>query len=336
MLSLPNKNYRSRGAGRLAALLLLLVWLAALGLLAANRQNIFDWWRLRNYQAPASVAQLASQDTMTAEGRRILYVNRPDISSKTDFGKSCPSNGGEQTIVLGCYHSGQSGIFLLSVTDSRLSGVEQVTAAHEMLHAAYERLSATERRKVDAMLNDYYKNDLHDDRILKVMDAYKKSEPNDVVNEMHSIFGTEMANLPAPLEQYYKRYFTNRAQVAAFAAQYQAEFTSRQDIIARDDAQLSDLKSQIDSLQADLKNQQATIDSRQSELTNLRDSGNITAYNAGVGPFNDLVDAYNAEVGQARVLINQYNAILAEYNAIAFEENQLIKELSPSQSTISR
>ena len=140
--------------------------------------------------------------------------------------------------MLGCYHSGQSGIFVLDVTDSRLDGVEQVTAAHEMLHAAYDRLSRSERSKVDAMLEDYYKNDLKDQRIVETINAYKKSEPKDVVNEMHSIFATEIASLPAPLEKYYQRYFTDRGQIVANAERYKSEFTSRQEAIVGYDAQL--------------------------------------------------------------------------------------------------
>ncbi len=336
MPSSPNKDYRKpRTSSRLGTLLLLVVWLAGLGLVAANRQNLFDWWRLRNYQAPAAIAQLADQDTMTNYGRKVFYVNEPVVSSKGDFGDSCPNNGGEQTIVLGCYHGGQSGIFLLGVSDSRLDGVEQVTAGHEMLHAAYDRLSTSERNRVDAMLEDYYKHQLHDDRILKTIDAYKKSEPNDVVNEMHSVFGTEIANLPAPLEQYYKKYFGNRAQVAAYAAQYQAEFTSRKAIIAQDDSQLADLKTRIDSGQADLKDKQAQITTQQRNLNSLRNS-DVPAYNAGVPAYNALVDSYNAEVQRVQRLIDQYNQLVTSRNAVALEEDQLVKELTPTASTINR
>src|ERR1700752_3424076 len=70
------------GITRLAVLVILVVWLAALGLLAVNRQNITDWWTLRHYQAPQSIAELATQDTMTPLARRIFYVNKPDVMPK--------------------------------------------------------------------------------------------------------------------------------------------------------------------------------------------------------------------------------------------------------------
>lgn len=310
------------------------MWLTGLGLAAVHHQDIADWWQLRNYQAPASVSLLASQDSMNDYGRKIFYVNHPDITAKKKFPSVCPSATAEQTIVLGCYHSGQDGIYLLDVTDQRLDGVEQVTAAHEMLHAAYERLSQNDRNYVNGLLEDYYKNDLKDERVLKTIDAYKKTEPHDVVNEMHSIFGTEIQNLPAPLENYYKRYFKDRKQVAVYAARYQSEFASRQDAVTSYDAQLASMKPQIDSLEADIHSKQSSIAEQQKRLVALKSSGNISAYNASVPPYNNLIDVYNAEVAKIHDLINTYNQLVATRNAVALEENELVKDLSTQAETI--
>ena len=52
--------------------------------------------------------------------------------------------------MLGCYILNK-GIYVYDITDDRLAGVRQVTTAHEMLHAAYDRLSVKERAQVDAM-----------------------------------------------------------------------------------------------------------------------------------------------------------------------------------------
>jgi hypothetical protein len=330
MSSPANNTYQqsSPRGHRFLSILLLLFLIAGLGLVALNRYNIQDWWKLRHYQPPTAISALATQDTMTDYGRKIFYVNHPQIDAKTAFSKSCPNNGGEQTIVLGCYHGGQAGIFLLQVNDARLNGVLQVTAAHEMLHGAYERLSSADRKKVDAMLVDYYNHDLHDQRILKTIAAYKKTEPHEVVNEMHSVFGTEIAQLPSGLEQYYKRYFTNRAQVAAYAAQYQSEFTNREVIVAQYDAQLAYLKSQISASQSDLQSKQNEINAQQNNLVAQKNSGDTAGYNAGVPAYNNLVNDYNAEVQNVKNLINQYNQLVAQRNTVAVEEDQLVKDLS--------
>jgi hypothetical protein len=315
--------------------LILLVWFSLIGAAIAGRGNIIDWLKLKSYEPPAAVAQIAAQDTMTDLGRKIFYVNHPAIQDKQHFFEECPS-GQEKTIVLGCYHSGQNGIFLQNVADPRLDGVKQVTAAHEMLHGAYERLSASEKKRVDKLLQDYYHNGLHDERLQETMDAYKKSEPNDLVNEMHSVFGTEVANLPPALEQYYQRYFINRAQVAALAAQYQGVFTSRQTLVAYYDRQLTGLKSQIGSLEAELKSRLETINGLQSTLTADRDNGNSAAYNAAVPRYNAQVNTYNSQLRQINSLIEQYNEILAARNQLAFEQNQIFKELSNESNALNR
>src|SRR4051794_12915719 len=120
-MQLPaNNTYTPRKKHRARNLVIVLVWLVGLSLAAANHQSIFDWWQLRDYQAPTTVAQLSAQDTMTDYGRKVFYVNHPTVENKATFSHACPNNGGEQTIVLGCYHSNQAGIFLLAVNDPRL------------------------------------------------------------------------------------------------------------------------------------------------------------------------------------------------------------------------
>ncbi|HEY5152347.1 MAG TPA: hypothetical protein VII55_00060, partial [Candidatus Saccharimonadales bacterium] len=209
------------------------------------------------------------------------------------------------------------------------------TAAHEMLHGAYDRLSGPEKAKVDTMLLDYYNHDLTDQRIRDTIAAYRKTEPHDVVNEMHSVFGTEVANLPAGLQQYYTRYFTDRSKVTDYAAQYQAVFTSRQAAVTQDDARLSALKQQIDSAEADLKNKLAAIQSGQSNLNALRGSGDVRGYNAGVPSYNALIDNYNTEVSGLQNLVSQYNSLVASRNAVALEEDQLAKELTAKATSLS-
>jgi uncharacterized protein YukE len=289
-------------------------------------QALTDWWQLRGYDPPAAVSQLASQDTMTGYARHVFYVNHPDLEKDSNqFRKNCNEN--EQTIVLGCYRSDQRGIFLYDVQDARLAGVEQVTSAHEMLHAAYDRLSHSDKTAIDAELMDYYNNGLKDQRIKDTIDAYRKTEPNDLVNEMHSIFGTEVSSLPTSLESYYQKYFTDRQAVVSFAQAYEGEFTSRQDQIKADDLQLEQMKSQISAQEDSLNSQLSKINSDRQRLDSLRSSGQISAYNAGVAPFNAEVRSYNNGVQSLRDQIKDYNQLVEERNSIAQELTSLDKAL---------
>jgi len=201
---------------------LALVVLASPFLVWSKQQAIADWWRLRGYTPPADIVTLAKADMMTDSAKHTLYVNRPQLVANTGtFRQDCTES--EQTIVLGCYHSNQNGIYVLAVQDLRLTGVEQVTIAHEMLHAAYGRLSTNERKYINGLLEDYLKQDLHDQRIIDTINTYRKTEPNDLDDEMHSVFGTEAPNLPQVLETYYSRYFTSRSVVVGFAQNYENE-----------------------------------------------------------------------------------------------------------------
>lgn len=292
-----------------------------------NFQAILDWWRLRDYTAPAQVSALADKTTMTPEARKLFYVNHPQILAASSFATYCQVSA-EKTIILGCYQGGDRGIFLYSVTDARLNGVIETTAAHEMLHAAYARLSPSEKTTVDGELESYYKNDLTDERIKQTIEAYRSSEPTELLNEMHSIFATEITTLPAGLESYYKAYFSNRGAVVAMAQRYQSEFTSRRDQTAAYDAQLSSLKTQIDKHQASLKTTREQLDALYAKMQRLRQSGDATAYNALVDGYNAQANAYNALIATTKTEIQNYNDIVEKRNAVAFEERSLAQALS--------
>jgi flagellar biosynthesis chaperone FliJ len=236
--------------------------------------------------------------------------------------------GGEKTIILGCYKGGDRGIYLYRVSDPRLDGVVEVTAAHEMLHAAYERLSSDERRSLDRQLEAFYRQSLRDERVKTTVDSYKTLEPSELPNEMHSIFATEVAVLPTELEQYYTRYFRDRQRVVALATAYQSEFTLRREQVALYDAELAAVKTTIDSNQAGLTTQRRTLETRQAELTRLRASGDIAGYNARVAGYNQLVDTYNETIQSTRGLITHYTDTVEKRNAIALEERQLTQALS--------
>jgi uncharacterized protein YukE len=302
--------------GRLLALLLGLVWVVGATLIILNLQALEDWWRLRGYQAPATISQLADQATMNSYTRHLFYLNKPQlVGTVSSFRQHCPEN--KDTIVLGCYHPDQNGIYIYNVPDPALAGVQQVTAAHEVLHAVYARLSTSDRNTLNAELEDFYKHDLQDSRVQAEVKLYQQTEPTDVMDEMSCTFGTEIANLPTGLQAYYSRYFTNRAAIVGFEQQYEGEFTSRQTTISSDDQQLTIMKQQIDSQQTALDNQLQQLNSDQSHLNSLTASGQSRTYNAAVPGYNAEVDAYNQGVNSLRSLITSYNQLVASRNQIA-------------------
>ncbi|MEX1995704.1 MAG: OmpH family outer membrane protein [Candidatus Saccharimonadales bacterium] len=312
---------------------LLIIGFVALPFVAfKNAQAIEDWWRLRSYTPPPDIVALASANTMTESARRIFYVNHPELIGNVEtFRTRCPQ--GEQTIVLGCYHSDQEGIIVYDVQDKRLGNVQEVTAAHELLHAAYDRLNDGEKEDIDAMLQDYYQNRLSDRRIQDTIQLYKKTEPNELVNEMHSIFGTEISDLPAPLEAYYSRYFSDRQRVVKLANSYEAEFQSRQDKIKDYERQLNSLREQIKKQETALQNQLVDIESERQRLDSLRTSGRTAEYNGAIPGFNSRVRAYNTDVRKYKNDVAYFNDLVEEYQQVAGELQNLYSAIDTRLTT---
>ncbi len=318
-----------KSSRRVSFLLALAFLLATVGALW-QRQAIYDWIRLRDYTPSPGIVALADTTSMTDYGRHVFYVYHPTLEDKDSFNAHCTNS--ERSIVLGCYVEHQ-GIYIFDVTDERLSGIEEVTAAHEMLHAAYDRLSSKEKKRIDALVASAFA-DVKDQRVLDTVERYRERDATIVPNELHSILGTEVRNLPAELEQYYAKYFKDRSAVVVFSEKYQQAFTERQTKIDEYDQRLKTLQSQIDALQSSLKSQEEGLQAERARLDSLRSTNRVDEYNASVPGFNERIRRYNVDVASARQLIDEYNKVVASRNAIAVEENELIKAIDSRPGTM--
>lgn len=286
-----------------------------------NSQNIIDWWRLRDYAPSAEISALYENIKLTDYGKKLFYVNDPQVLSKKDFVDSCVV--GEETIVLGCYVSGQN-IYLYDVEDDRLKGVEEVTAAHEMLHAAYDRLEKDEKTRINTLLQEAYDRS-GSERLQKSIQAYKLRDEAVVLNEMHSIIGTELKELPKDLENYYSKYFKDRLKIVALADAYAAEFEDREKLIEAYDTQLTALNGEITRSQADLNAQNEELNKEKNELELLKK--NPKAFNDRVDGYNSKVNKYNDLVQKIKIIVEDYNSIVIKRNEIAVEERELVNAI---------
>lgn len=311
----------------LSIALKILVVVAVLGGSAAAllmRQDLYDWWRLRGYDPPPRIVELADNVTMTSYGRKLFYVHRPELNDRHEFNRNC--SGHEQTIVLGCYIT-HSNIYVFDVTDPRLEGIEEVTAAHEMLHAAYDRLSPGEQARINRLTADFFAK-LTDERIKKVVASYDQRDPASVPHELHSILGTEIRELTDELEAHYAQYFSNRQAVVAYSEQYEGIFTEQRN-------RIESLASAIDRLHSELAAEKIVIDqfeneisSRASQLEHYRAQGNFEAYNAGIPAYNQSVNRYRSLIAAYNTKVKTLNDYVSEHNLLAVEQKQLINAIS--------
>ncbi len=252
---------------RLVAILISCIAIGA-GIFAfLNYQLIIDHAVVSQYKPSNAVVELENQVRFSDKGKFLFHAAQAELNDATNFNRNCEKKDAH-SVVLGCYHSPQR-IYVFDVKDSRLEGIRPVTAAHEMLHAAYDRMPVSERERVheliDAALPSVMKaqNDLADR--LKI---YEKTEPGERYNELHSILGSEAESLPSELEEHYRQYFQDRSLLARFASSYAKVF--------------NDLKANQDALVAELKLLNAEISSLSDE------------YNLEIEQLNNDIEAFNS------------------------------------------
>lgn len=213
---------RSSLGQHLASTLILLASVGGALFLILNRQMVLDQITLLRYDPPADIVGLADRTTMTETGRSNFYASQPSLEGSQQFSQICGNNE-QGTAVLGCYANRQ--IYIFNVTDAQLDGIREVTAAHEMLHAVYDRMPESERARVDQLLEVKYKELSSDQAFADRMAYYAKAEPGERDNELHSIIGTEVRSIDPELEAHYRRYFSNRTAVVDLHDKYSAIFT---------------------------------------------------------------------------------------------------------------
>jgi hypothetical protein len=267
------------------------VLLGAVLVAVLNFQSILDWYALQTYKPAADVAQIEKRLLLTSYATAIFYRNSPQIDTKMAFNTNCATGAG--TLELGCYFRGS--IYVLQIDNASLKPEMDVVTAHELLHAAWMRLGETERNKLSTELQTAYAG-IQDSELRSRMADYAKSEPGEEANELHSILGTEYANLSPSLEAYYRRYFVNRATLIAAHQQYQNVFNSRRNELERELSTIRELKNQLTALNR--------------QMSGYRSTGLISSYNALVPRQNALVDNINNR-------IDTYSTGVAEYNALS-------------------
>jgi predicted nucleic acid-binding Zn-ribbon protein len=335
------------------------VWLAGLLIpivIIARTQDWFD--ALLDYAQPAAdpaIQQLAQTSRMTPIAERLFYRQRPTIESKDSFLEQCQVP--DKSIMLGCFvrrgHSGK--IVIQNVTDPRLKGTMEVTAAHEMLHAAYERLSDRERQDLSQRLTKATSR-IQDPRLKIVLDGYAAKDRELYYNELHSHLGTELANFgDAKLEQHYQRYFQNRQQVVALAQRSGAVLKELDDEADRLKPKITQLEAELKQLEPQIKESEANLKASKQDLEALEATLSATktaaeaaferqspqAYSLAAQfeqqktQFNQAVDQHNdrAEIQRNRIAnfntdVKAYKALIGEYNKVARESHSILDSLA--------
>ncbi len=206
---------------RLTALTMIVAVLGSSVWALLNFQNVVDRFVVATYKPSSHIQDIADTVQFTDEGQFYFFAAQPALNDRQEFNQNCKSRDRE-SIILGCYISPQH-IFIFNIDDERLEGVKEVTSAHEMLHVAYDRLSSSEKQRINKLLEAEL-TEITDEKLQQRLKVYERIEPGEKFNELHSIIGTEMITVSSELEEYYSRYFEDRKAVAKMANHYERLF----------------------------------------------------------------------------------------------------------------
>ena len=296
-----------------------------------NNRALLDRYVIwRNPPTPA-VVELADTTGMIGLGRRIFFASIPGIDDAEELNANC-SDIETTMIILGCYARGRIHVF--NVRDERITAAKYVTSAHEMLHAAYARLSKSERDLIERLLEEAYQYASVDDELREVMDEYSRVEPGQRYNELHSIIGTEHAELFPELEKYYTRYFKDRGRIVDMAVQYRKVFKNLEDEQARLKVQLDRLAAIIDADTSFLETMilwlNRDIDDFNGKIFNSR-----YEFNAEREILIEKEREINRFKRQIEENIGQHEKWVKEYNNLGGKINQLTYQIdSKSQAGV--
>lgn len=176
------------------------------GVLAARqyRTEIGDWWFLRSYQPSVKVVEVASRAGFNDHGTKLFYRADPEFVDKATIANRCDIEN------LACLTSAGAIVIL---DEPGKADQTTVSAAHEVLHLAYRRLGDEDKAMLAPLLDEAY------DQLRATTDLVEEvaNQPTveDRRDELHSLLGSEYAPLPQALEDYYRRYFSDRSKVVA-------------------------------------------------------------------------------------------------------------------------
>lgn len=321
----------SRYVGTVATIVFSLAIFIFAGWLLIHRQYATDQVSVWAYNPPSEVQAIEDRVDFTDKGKFYFYATQPVVADAEGFNMNCPRQETGNPI-LGCYTMGR--IYVYDITNQQLDGIEEVTAAHEMLHAVWERMSQQEQERVGKLIEEAYTK-LEDTALKDRMEYYARTEPGQFHNELHSILGTEVSNLGNELESYYAQYFNNRQMILAYNEQYNSVFnglTTQAEALATElgaltasisartenfNAESAQLSSDIEAFnaraaangfqsQAEFNQERAALVARTNQLEYERQ-----AINADIATYNEKYDQYVAIATQIELLNESIDSIKA-------------------------
>lgn len=330
MLPQSSQRRHKRIMGSLIAALILF---AVSIFILLNRQYVIDSVHFWTYKPTTEIAAITQRATFTDHGTFTFYSTQPEINASSEFNGKCGSRE-QNTAIIGCYVNDR--IYLYDVTDARLNGIKEVTAAHEMLHAAYQRLGDEEKNKVNQLVEAEYTKLQADDALSERMAYYARTEPGERDNELHSIIGTEVASIGGELEKHYTKYFSDRSTIVKLYESYNQEFKQLKEQLDSLSAKLDSLKKEIDAGKIAYESNYNKLETDIAAFKQRADSGQYNseaAFNADRRALLARAEAVDTQRDGINAKADEFNELLEQYESLQLQKQDLFKSMDSNSLT---
>lgn len=299
--------------------IVLFVLAAIVIVIILNRAWIYDWFRGVTYWPTAEMVSIRDKLNLTERGDFLFNATQPELNGADDFNANCRQDEGE-VAVLGCYTAGN--IYVYNITDTKLDGIRELTAAHELLHAVWARMSNAEKEDLKPILQQVYQNNLS---VLK--DDIETYADDERVEEIFVRAGTEIKKLPDVLEKYYAEIFSDQDAVVDFYESYIAVF---REIKMKMEGLASEIEVLRDSINVKMAEYENRVNQLETDIARFNSCAETAGCFATEAEFNVQRNALVARENELNLLndeinnmIDDYNLKVDEYNADALESRKL-------------
>lgn len=297
---------KGRGREVLGAVMAVTVALGVYALVSSNFcQDLIRAWQ---YDESSEISALRADLDLTNDGKRVFLASLPALELADDFNEHCNSHR-QDVSMLGCYTGGR--MYIYDIKSEQLADANKVTAAHELLHAAWARMNRGEREQVTNLLAEV--KTAHPDWVTEELALYQEAERTE---ELYTRVGTKMRELPEALEEHYKKYFNNRLQIVEFYENYQAPFNRLKQANA-------DLKAQLDALSVEIETARQTYEAR------------LAALETRIDEFNQCAETVGCFTSQSQFMTER-NLLEQERQAVAAERNRLNERIDYNNALVAK
>lgn len=235
------------------------------------------------------VEELADEMFLTDEGRDLLYMAQPELLGAEEFAGRCDRGdsgaAGETGGAVGCYHSSAGGIqaggriVIYTPEDERLRPFVVETAAHEMLHAAWNELSDADRDTATRTLSTVLSGVDADDDIHEQIAGSVAGQAANRPTELFAYIGTQVwreGGLDPALEALYARFVSDREALVAVHTEFESmldtmttDLTTAQQALAQRQYDQGVARAKLEADTANLAQYRSTIEQEEARLASL-------------------------------------------------------------------